>query len=623
MRVRAAVLTKAFAVRAVCTLAYAAGVWLRWLYVLRLHHPRNAIFGDSMPITELAEILVDPAGVQKCFHTVWPPGASAHLALHLVFDPTLGSAAVALLVLSCALPLFIADAARRIYGARAGWLALALASLDLVFVHYSAYFLSEALFLFAVTLAVWASTLALVAGEQSEERGARRTRAWARWTVVAGLVAGAAWGLAFAFRSNALPVAVFAGLVLGGRWLRGRRYVALAGLAGGLLGLLVVAAPIADRCTLLTGHPCLGANNFAMNVALGQAPDVAGLHFIPQPHSQCADGMNFWFPPARVRRGYQGVGDVPTSIYDTRGVLAWTARRVAAAPLDALSKAVGNSLDLLGTDYWPDDFAWISKRQATVLAQVYLVAVLFPGIAMGAVVLRRGIRTRKVSDPELLLLAVGVAVFLVSALSMGESRYRAPFDMVFIVLAARAFAGPPLAPREEPSRPLPRPLAVAGVGLIVVAALLGGAAHPGLRLAARLAAHVHPRTPIPARLGTRALADFAFRRGDGTPWDAPGNVRFRCSPDCSPITIDLGGVVHSAAVEISTDGNDRYELGFHRGVSEVGRLAWGVFEGPMGMRVMHLAVPPSAVDQGYDTLTLRPLYGDGSYSVGHVLLSNP
>jgi hypothetical protein len=613
------------AIRSVAVLAYGVGVWLRWVYTLELHHPRHSIFGDGMPITELAQILVDPSATQACFHTVWPPYASAYLALNLVFDPTLGSAAVGLFVLSIATPPLIAHAGRLAYGSRVGWIALAVASLDLIFVHYGAYFLFEAPFLFAVSLALWASVAALVLAAGPAAQGASRATEM-RWRIVAAVGSGAAWGLAFGFRSNGLPVALFAGLVLGVQSAWRKRWGALAGLGAGALGLLIVAAPIADRCTVLTGHTCAGANNFAMNVALGHAPDVAGLHFVPGP-GECSGGMNYWFPPSRVRRGYHGTGEVPGSIYDGRRILSWVRDRFTASPTEFVVVAIGNSLDLLSTDYWPDDVAKISTHEATVFAQVFLVAVLVPGLAMGWLTIRRSVKRRPVADAEVLLVAIVLAIFLVSATSLGEARYRVPFDGAFILLACRAWAGENAAPEKASTARHPRALrlAVAAVcaGVLVAAGLLGGAAHPGVRLAAWLAARVHPRDSTRAPRETRLLAEFASRRLDGSPWDAQGNVRFGCSPDCTPITIDLDGVRHDSSIDISTDGNDRYEAVFGRAGVPVGRLAWGVFEGPMGMRGQRLDVPASAVQSGYDALTIRPLYGDGRYSMGHVLLSEP
>jgi hypothetical protein len=84
---------------------------------------------------------------------------------------------------------------------------------------------------------------------------------------------------------------------------------------------------------------------------------------------------------------------------------------------------------------------------------------------------------------------------------------------------------------------------------------------------------------------TLALSEFESPRAEGSLWDAPGNYRFRCAPDCQLLRIDLGGVRMAQAVEVSADSNDRYELVFYRSGAPVGRVAWGS-EGPSGMHVV-------------------------------------
>jgi hypothetical protein len=71
---------------------------------------------------------------------------------------------------------------------------------------------------------------------------------------------------------------------------------------------------------------------------------------------------------------------------------------------------------------------------------------------------------------------------------------------------------------------------------------------------------------------------------------------------------------------VSADHNDRYEVVFYRNGRDVGRIAWGVILGPDGLKTVQSDVPLSAQSGGYDTLAIRPLYGDGKYSVGHVRL---
>jgi hypothetical protein len=597
--------------------AYVVGVVARWLYILRFHHPRNHIYGDGMPITELAELLTDPKGHQEFFHTIWPPGTSAVLALNLLFDPSLGSAAVCQCALSVVAPLLIAHGALVAYGRRAAWIALAMGALHFGFVHYGGLFLSEGLGQVAATIAIWASIVALA--RPDARSSAVAPDASARWLVVGGAVAGLAWALAFSFRSNALPVAVFAAGWLCVRWARRKRWRAFLAIAGGVAGMLVVFAPLALRCTQLVGHFCPGACNGPMNVALGHAPEVAGLHFVSVP-GESPGGNTWWWPPALGQYAYHGTADVPGSIYSTSHVLTWVKDRFVHNPFEFVVVSVGNALDLFGQTLWPDDYEPLPRRYARVLEQLFLLGVLIPGMAMWGLNVRRMFQRRDIGCTEGFLTATILGVFLVSAVSLGEARYRIPFDAAFILLAARAFAGKDSTPAPQ-GRWTRRTLAGVGAALFVAASLIVATAHPATRLAARLSTVL----PVPASRTSavaRALpaSALATRRADGVPWDADGNFRFRCAPDCPELRVDLGVERHAKSIEVSADHNDRYEVVFRRGGRDVGRVAWGVLEGGDGLRAVQQRVPAAAVAAGYDTLAIRPLYGDGKYSVGHVLV---
>jgi hypothetical protein len=587
----------------VAVVAYLVGVGARWAYILVTHHPRNFVQSDAMPIMALAEILADRHGRQQFFHTIWPPGASAFFALTVRFDPTLGAAAGWQFVLSCLVPLLVGHATRLACGARAGWIALTMAALHFGFIHYGGFFLAEQLVQFAVALALWTSVMAMVVP--------------ARWRMAAALISGAAWGLAFSFRPNALPIALFAGAWLALRWWRRGRRQALLALGGAAVGLLLVLVPLAHRCTLLLGKFCPGSSNFAMNVALGHAPEVAGLYFKPQ-GSRYAGGPDVWYPPARLHHGYRGSAEVPASLYETAAVLAWVKDRFLEEPVEFVVASVGNVFDLFGSAYWPDNYAYIPARRATVWKQLILFLVLAPGLVVWGLNLRRMIKGQDLGDREAFFTAVIGGLFLLAAASLGEARYRIPFDAFFIVLAARGWAGV----RERPvpgGRVLPAGIVASATILTIALVALLATAHPRLLLAARLFGDPTGHGGA-GSLEQRRLWEMGPARPEGSAWNGPGNVVFRCQPGCPELTIDLQGLRRSGHVEVSSDHNDRYEMVFLNRGASVGRLAWGAFEGAGGLRVLRLEVPARAQDAGYDTLAVRPLYGDGQYSVGHLLL---
>jgi hypothetical protein len=290
----------------------------------------------------------------------------------------------------------------------------------------------------------------------------------------------------------------------------------------------------------------------------------------------------------------------------------------ARDPLHFLVFSIGNAADLLQLSYWPGDFAKVTLREVTVMSQIFLVGVLLPALARSAAAIRDLVRGRDVGDPELVLVASVVALFLLSAASLGEPRYRLPLDGVFIMLAARVLGGRARTPGPTSSSRVA--LATVGGAVFIAAGLLVAASDPSVRLAARIASMVHRPTPSLGRVIPYRLSELTRTPpAKESAWNAAGNVVLRCRPACEAIDVDLGTVRHSPTLEVSTAANDRYEAIFHlRGV-EVGRVAWGVFE-EAGMRTTRSAVPLSAIGPGYDSVIIRPLYGDSSYSIGHMAL---
>ena len=231
------------------------GVVARCVYVLRLHHPRHYILTDARQLVDLAQKLIDAPANQVAYDTIWPPGTSAILAVLLARDPTgrRGRRCPASAVLPAAAargPHGVADRRQeaRSHRARVRVAAPGLRALGGVLP-------VRAVLSFAIGLAMWAS-LAVVAWERESDRGENRLRPVAIRCAL-GFAVGTTWGLATSFRPNALPVALLVGLGLAVHWWRARRRPALALLAGGLAGLVLIIAPLTHRCSCPQGDGVL------------------------------------------------------------------------------------------------------------------------------------------------------------------------------------------------------------------------------------------------------------------------------------------------------------------------------------------------------------------------------
>jgi hypothetical protein len=604
---------------AFAVLAYVASTVIRSWYVLVAHHPRHHVTSDAIFLIDLAARLVDAPGSQTIGDTIWPPGTSAWLGVAMVFDPTLGLAAVAQAIMGALVPLLVAHTTYVAIGRRPALVALTFASLHFGFIHYGGFFLSEQPFQLAVAVAVWMSVVALRQIEEVERLTAPRRRRAAAALLGGGC--GAAWAFATSFRPNAMPIALLVGAALTLQAGLGRRPCRVQMLVAGLLAFSLSLAPLAVRCSCLRDAGlCPVSSNLAMNMALGQSGEVSGLEF----KSDIAGQTTGWTPPALLQHGYSGAGTVPTSIYDTAGVLRWVANRFAADPARFLLRAAGNALDLFQMEYWPEDRGIGDERLVTVVKQIFFLLVIAPGLVALASAARAARRANGLTSLTCFVLAIVASLLATAALSMGEARYRVPFDGVLILGAAAlvaghrgAFGGPAhgRAATRAWSWAFAAAAALTTVGVVVV----GVVASPGAHALGALA-EVVGHAPRAATTILRPATDFGARREAGSAWNAEGNFVFSCLPTCPELRLTYGARTRAASFELSLDNNDRYRVVFYAG----GRARADVDISPHptrpGLRVETRAVPTPAATEGFDAIGVRPLYGDGAYALGHLRL---
>jgi len=113
------------------------------------------------------------------------------------------------------------------------------------------------------------------------------------------------------------------------------------------------------------------------------------------------------------------------------------------------------------------------------------------------------------------------------------------------------------------------------------------------------------------------LSEINEPKAAGTPWNHPDN--FLISE--KGIKINLGEEYHAKRMEISLDNNDDYEIIYLSGSSEIANQMIQAHIIPQGGLAVYLIdVPQSAFENGYDSIKVIPLRGDGLYSIGHIRL---
>lgn len=583
------------------------GIVTRRSYALNSHHPRHFVWSDMASYMVSAQRLYDPDVAQNANDAIWPSGTGAVLGLFFAKDGSMQLAASVWLYASIAIVLLTALSAQLLAGRRAAWWALILAAFHVGLVHYTGYFLSELPFQLVTAIAVTASLLVLRRIEASAELRGRRLRLLA----FASLLAGSCWGVAALFRPNALSVGAFVLLVLAiGAARRKRAALWLVGAA--LAGALIWIAPASARCTELTGKFCTTSSNPAINIAMGQAGMHHGLRFRNPDDPR---DVKQWSPPGLLFHGYQGVGEVPAAADDTVGILRWVGERFSEDPWLFTVRAVGNALDLFSPKVWPTG-ASFPPRVVIVAGQLFVVFVVIPAV-LACVRVLRTVRRRTARPSAVFAVAVFVGMVLTAMISTGEARYRIPFDIALIALATCVY---PTVHRSSPpiTRGRAYTAALAGVALLSVPVGLWVTlvSSPSIELGRSI--EQTSELAFAPRIDEQDPKSLSKRRRNGAPWNEKGNYIFRCRPTCPELRVKTGRTGNLRSVYVAVDRNDRYRLRFYRDGRIVGHSDIELMFAGKGMRATRAVVPPDARHDP-DAIGIVPLFGDGNYSVGHLI----
>lgn len=402
---------------------FCAGVLLRGLYIFEWSPAMENLFSDMGYYHQCARDFGRPDFRSGVGETVHPPGTRWFFGVLMSLDRSMTLSMVVQFAMASALPLVLMGVALDLFGKRTALCALGMASLYFPLFDYSAYFLSEGPFAFALLVAFWLLVRSLRTGGVA--------------SVVLGLTAGLALGVAASFKSVVLPAAVLVLVVL---LLLSRARGLRIGptVAASLAGLALVVTPLAVRATKLSdGRFTLIANDAARNVLLGHYGDIGTATF--RDHDR---GSVYTFgSPSAAQKGFDEAVEFPVGPYDNSELMRYATDWIAAHPAAALALSFEHMFDLFyGTYAWPSVVT--GKRGWVVLfSQVFLVLVLFPA-AMHVCRNARGLCTLQPHlSGDLLVLMPILAILFAAFLTLGEPRYRVPFDTFFLLLAARAYCG--------------------------------------------------------------------------------------------------------------------------------------------------------------------------------------
>jgi arabinofuranosyltransferase len=113
------------------------------------------------------------------------------------------------------------------------------------------------------------------------------------------------------------------------------------------------------------------------------------------------------------------------------------------------------------------------------------------------------------------------------------------------------------------------------------------------------------------------LAQLSAPVRDATVWNVPGATVL--SP--AGIMVDLGEVRRFSFLDVSLDHNDGYRITYLRNGRVVGEQeSPAQIHKQVGIWLRRLAVPAAVAADGADRIWVKPVRGDGMYSVGHLRL---
>ncbi|MFH0938921.1 MAG: glycosyltransferase family 39 protein [Planctomycetota bacterium] len=410
---------------ALCLNLFAFSMLWRSIYIFNFHPALAYVYSDMQAYVDMAKRILEPTyqyGAGDAFH---PVGTSLMLAGSFLIDSTFRYASLAQFGMSCLVPLLIAAIGYELFGRRVALVGLAISSGYFQFVDYASYFLSENPFLFFMMLSFWLLIRSL------------RVRR-ARWVPLLALFAGVALGAAATFKSVGLAAAGLVGLFLLYLGIRYRWARVGMVLSCGLVGMLLIVVPVSARAMRINeGQFCVVSANGPMNVLLGHYGEISSIHF--------NDKKRYCFydfgTAAMVQQNLMAYKDVDFGPCDGKECFQAAWEWTKANPIESFLLSIHHVFNLFNTTPWPTS-ATKDRRWIRFAEQLYIVFIFIPALFYLLNHARGILRRDKDMFGDILVLLPLVALVVVAFFTIGEPRYRIPFDGFTILLAARFYAGP-------------------------------------------------------------------------------------------------------------------------------------------------------------------------------------
>jgi dolichyl-phosphate-mannose-protein mannosyltransferase len=407
------------------------GAAIRAVWVLVLHSPLDHIYSDSKTYVDTAMHLAQLAQPER-FDAFYPPGTRVVLAIPLALIGAdrdgLTAGAILWMALSALTPYFMWRYLRLLLPPAAAALGAAFCALWPLHIAYAGFFTSETPGLAFLVLALWLA-------EQSTRLLSTR----------AGLVAGLAGGLAAAIRP-----AFALNLVLAAVPLARRIRIRVAPLVALTAGAALVLALVLIHEAVIVGRIVGVSENSGLTFYLGHCdirrvttgtPETLTYQFQTPVATQLDRGSDARFPDHQI--------------WDQGFFYAEGMRCIASDGLGHARVMVRNIYDMgLSTIPWPPSNDE-GLKQVVSLANVGYV-LLLPFIVFASIRRVRRLWPVGAGRAELMLLGQLALALVTAIVYFGDPRFRTPFDVFGLALAASLVADR-IAPTRSGERDSPDP----------------------------------------------------------------------------------------------------------------------------------------------------------------------
>ena len=414
-------------------LACIAGAVWRYVWIFRLHPPTEYVYSDMAFYVEIAKRLLQPDYTGAIYDTIYPPAMGYSIAWCNALDPSNQLYVTLQFLMALAVPLLLGFIAKTLFDIRVAWLTLILASLWFPFVDYAGFFLAETPFMFFMLLSLCALLRGLLA------KGTGGAIGWA-------VLSGFAFAISAEFKGQALmPAGLMALFLTYIFWKRQRkRILILQGAA--LLSALTIMLPVAAHVTRLNeGRPALVSTNGALMFLTGHHGHYGHLVFNDAPR-------NFYFisfNPTHVEHGNDGKSVYEFGAYDSDKIMQVAWKWIYNHKLESLQLSFDHIFDTFyGSLPWPSS-STVDRRWVITFQNIFLVGIFIPICIHLTQNWRAMVRLKPEVFGELFVFIPVLGLIVTVFLTMGEPRYRIPFDGFLLILAARYYLKR-TAPRPQP-----------------------------------------------------------------------------------------------------------------------------------------------------------------------------